>query len=36
MQPLAAGPATTRRQVVDDGQGGKSSRFEFVRFREYG
>ena len=28
--------ATTRREVVDNGRGGKTSRFEFVRFREYG
>jgi CRISPR-associated protein Csx16 len=28
--------ATTRREVVENGRGGKTSRFEFVRLREYG
>jgi putative CRISPR-associated protein (TIGR02619 family) len=28
--------ATTRREVLDDGGGVKTTRFEFVRFREYG
>jgi CRISPR-associated protein Csx16 len=28
--------ATTRREVIEDTGGVKTTRFEFVRFREYG